>query len=65
MKDLEYTLEMADGTVVKVGLIEGTAHPDIKAFQFPAGALVPFSHQNLPTARDHRENSEYRRFSRA
>ncbi|OYP34051.1 hypothetical protein [Rhodopirellula sp. MGV] len=51
MKELDYTLELADGTVVKVGLIEGTHHPEIKAFHFPPGTLVPFSQSNLPTAR--------------
>lgn len=52
MKDLDYTLELADGTVVKVGMLEGTPHPDIKAFHFPKGSLTPFSQQNLPSARE-------------
>lgn len=58
MKDCEFTLEMSDGTVVRVGSISNTRHPDVKAFYFPPTALTPFSHKNLPTARRGEEHSE-------
>ena len=50
MKDCEFTLELSDGTVVRVAAMANTQHPDVKAFYFPPGALTPFSHQNLPKA---------------
>jgi len=58
MKDTDYTLELADGTIVQVGAVNDSRHPDIRAFHFPPGSLVPFSHQNLPTARRDRDDSE-------
>ena len=51
MNEPDYTLELADGTKVRVTAMNGTRHPDIKALFFPPGALAPFSHKNLPTAR--------------
>ncbi len=57
MKDCDYTLELSDGTVVRVGAMTDSRHPDIKAFYFPAGALTPFSHKNLPTARPGQEHT--------
>ncbi|QEF96818.1 hypothetical protein Mal15_08480 [Stieleria maiorica] len=58
MKDCDYTLELSDGTVVRVGAMADSRHPDIKAFFFPAGALTPFSHKNLPTARPSQPQSQ-------
>jgi hypothetical protein len=58
MKDGDFTLELADGTVVRVGTMTNSPHPDVKAFYFPAGALIPFSHKNLPTARRNEDRSE-------
>jgi len=58
MKDCDYTLELSDGTIVQVAATNDSCHPDVKAFHFPPGALVPFSHQNLPTARSREERSD-------
>ena len=58
MKDCDFTLELSDGTVVRVGSMTNSRHPDVKAFYFPAGALAPFSHKNLPTARRSEERSD-------
>lgn len=60
MKDCDFTLELSDGTVVRVGSMGNSRHPDVKAFYIPAGAMTPFSHQNLPTARRSDEHSESR-----
>ena len=65
MKDCDFTLELADGTVVRVGSVSGSPHPDVKAFYFPAGALTPFSHGNLPTARRSEEDAPDPHFSRS
>lgn len=58
MKDCDFTLELSDGTVVRVGSICNSRHPDVKAFFFPSNALTPFSHKNLPTARRSEDHSE-------
>ncbi len=58
MKDCDFTLELSDGTVVRVGSSSDSRHPDVKAFYFPPGALTPFSHKNLPTARRAEENTD-------
>jgi hypothetical protein len=58
MKDTDYTLELSDGTIVQVGAANESRHPDIRAFHFPPGSLIPFSHQNLPTARREHDGSE-------
>lgn len=59
MSDCGYTLELSDGTIVQVGSTNESRHPDIKAFHFPPGSLVPFSHQNLPTARREEDRSRH------
>lgn len=58
MKDRDFTLELSDGTVVCVGAMTNSRHPDVKAFQFPSAAMSPFNHQNLPAARRGEERSE-------
>lgn len=58
MKDCEFTLELSDGTVVRVGSMMNSRHPDVKAFYFPADAMTPFSHQNLPASRAREDRSE-------
>lgn len=58
MKDCDFTLELSDGTVVRVGSLTNSALPDVKTFHFPPGALKPFSHKNLPTARPPEEHSQ-------
>ncbi len=49
MNDCDFTLELSDGTVVRVGATRDAQHPDVRAFHLPPGSLVPFSQQNLPT----------------
>ncbi|MCO8122773.1 hypothetical protein NHH03_13580 [Stieleria sp. TO1_6] len=58
MKNCDFTLELADGTVVAVGSMSNARHPDIKAFFLPAASMMPFSSKNLPTARRSEETAE-------
>lgn len=58
MKNFDFTLELSDGTRVKVGSMANSRHPDIKASFLPAGILQPFTNQNLPPARSSRESKE-------
>jgi hypothetical protein len=58
MKDCDFTLELSDGTVVRVESMTDSRHPDVKAFYFPPGALIPFSHENLPTQRRGEDGSD-------
>ena len=58
MKDCDFTLELSDGTVVRVESMANSRHPDVKAFYFPAGVLTPFSHKNLPTQRGGESGSD-------
>ncbi|MEM6472003.1 MAG: hypothetical protein AAF802_20755 [Planctomycetota bacterium] len=52
MKDqLEFTLELPDGTRFRVGSRQNKKQPDVKAFLLPAGALVPFTENNPPRER--------------
>lgn len=58
MNDCDFTLELSDGTIVRVGSMSDSRHPDVKAFYFPPGALTPFSHKNLPNARRAEDHSD-------
>lgn len=58
MKDCDFTLELSDGTVVRVGSMGSSHHPDVKAYYLPQGTLAPFSQTNLPAARRGEERSE-------
>lgn len=51
MKDRNFELELADGTVLQIGAITNNRFPDVKAFYLPEGSMSPFNAQKLPTAR--------------
>ena len=58
MKDCTFTLELPDGTSLRVAASTDSHHPDVKAFYFPAGAATPFSYKNPPRARHHDSHRE-------
>lgn len=58
MKNFDFTLELSDGTSIKVGATGNSRHPDIKASFLPSGILKPFTNQNLPPARSCRESKD-------
>ena len=57
MRACDFTLELSDGTLIKVSSLPNAKHPDVRAFHFPPGVLIPFSQKNLPKQiqDDHRE----------
>ena len=58
MKDCAFTLELPDGTSLRVAASTDSHHTDVKAFYFPAGAAAPFTYKNLPRARRNESNRE-------